>query len=45
MLELTVLLLILLADSPVSSNDALEKDVASEDSKEEKMDKAKRATG
>ena len=44
MLELTVLLLIFLADSPVPSNDALEKDALSEDSKE-KMDEAKRATG
>ena len=44
MLELTVLLLIFLADSQVSSNDALGQDVASEDSKEN-MDKAKRATG
>jgi hypothetical protein len=43
MLELNVLLLVL-ADSPVPSNDALEKDAASEDSKE-KMDEAKRATG
>lgn len=44
MLELTVLLLILLVDSPDASNDALEKDALSEDSKE-KLDEAKRATG
>ena len=44
MLELTALLLILLADSPVPSNDASEKDALSEDSKEE-TDEAKRATG
>jgi hypothetical protein len=43
MLELTVLL-IFLADSPAPSNDALDKDALSEDSKE-KVDEAKRATG
>ena len=44
MLELTVLLLIILADSQVQSNDALDKDALPEDSKE-KMNEAKRATG
>ena len=36
-------MLIVLVDSPDPSNDALEKDALSEDSKE-KMDEAKRAT-
>jgi len=44
MLELTILFLIFLADSPVSSNDAPEKDTLKEDLKET-MDEAKRATG
>ena len=43
MLELTVLLFIF-ADSPVPSDDVLEKDALSEDSKEN-MGEAKRATG
>lgn len=45
MLELTVLLLILFADSPVPpSHDASEKDTFSGNS-EEKMEEAKRAVG
>jgi hypothetical protein len=44
MLELTVLLLILFADSPVPPHDASEKDTFSGNS-EEKMEEAKRAIG